>query len=211
MKLIYDKVLISTILEREQINSHFASNNLNFHLLAYSKGELLTSPQKPLQNLLFVVSGSIRVYGIRQDGSILVLNIAAPRNVLGEVEFCRSGATSFFIEALTDVLCAALPIEENRAVLEQDPVFLRYLLQQIVDDREFNNKYNMNAQTLEEKVIIFLRDIQPDHTLYGVNSAVDKFRCSRRQLQRVLSKLCDEGTLKLLQKGRYVLVDDSKI
>ena len=62
------------------------------------------------------------------------------------------------------------------------------------------------AQPVEEKLVAFLRDLQPDHILHGMGPAIMQLRCSRSQLQRVVRKLCAEGVLEKLGKGEYRLV-----
>ena len=62
-------------------------------------------------------------------------------------------------------------------------------------------------RSVEERVLTFLRDIQPDHTLHGINRGLMQFHCSRRQLQRVIKRLCDEGKLRKLKKGVYILLE----
>ena len=62
-----------------------------------------------------------------------------------------------------------------------------------------------SAQTLEEKVLFFLQKVQTSHEISSVNNALQPLHCSRRQLQRVLKKLCDEGRLVKTGRGRYRL------
>ena len=44
----------------------------------------------------------------------------------------------------------------------------------------------------------------------GMESATLQLRCSRRQLQRVLKKLCLQGKIEKVGKGRYRLAADGK-
>ena len=43
----------------------------------------------------------------------------------------------------------------------------------------------------------------PAFELNGIEAAVLQLRCSRRQLQRVLKKLCETGQVEKTGKGRY--------
>ena len=69
-----------------------------------------------------------------------------------------------------------------------------------------NGKYGM-AQNLEEKLLFFLSRVQPDHEIRSVNQTLQPLHCSRRQLQRVLKKLCEEGRIIKTGRGRYRLRD----
>ena len=51
---------------------------------------------------------------------------------------------------------------------------------------------DVTMQTLEEKLLLYLDKMQPDHTIHSVNETVIAMHCSRRQLQRVLKTLCEE-------------------
>ena len=167
----------------------------------------MASPEKRLENLLFVVSGKYRVYGLREDGSDTAVDIAGPGTMLGHLNFVDREYHGYYVEALTEVLCAALPIERNRAVLEKDYVFLNYLLRSLATVMQQQTLIGHPGQPVEEKLLMYLRDIQEDHTLESVKAGVHMVQCSRRQLQRILRKLCDDGRLIRLSKGRYRLAE----
>ena len=78
-------------------------------------------------------------------------------------------------------------------------------LRQLAGKLSLSAVMTVSAQTLEEKVLIFLRKVQADHTISSVNQALQAFHCSRRQLQRVLKKLCDEGLVVRTGRGCYRL------
>ena len=124
---------------------------------------------------------------------------------MGDVEFCGVNSQSSYTEAMESVLCLGIPFQENRSALENDPVFLRFLARQLVQKLAFSAAMGAPAQTLEEKVLFFLRRVQPGHEISSVNHALQPLHCSRRQLQRVLKKLCEEGTLLKIGRGRYRL------
>ena len=50
-----------------------------------------------------------------------------------------------------------------------------------------------------------MANLSPEHELYRISEAIYALRCSRRQLQRVLRKLADEGKIMKTGKGRYKL------
>ena len=83
--------------------------------------------------------------------------------------------------------------------------YLRFVLRQLAGKLSLSAVMTVSAQTLEEKVLIFLRKVQADHTISSVNQALQAFHCSRRQLQRVLKKLCDESLVVRTGRGCYRL------
>lgn len=212
MTPIHDPALLAATLAKEKILRHFETDGLPFRLLRYEKGELLCSPLQPMKDLLFLAEGSIKVYGLREDGSTLSVSLGIGRRgpgdpvMLGNIEFAQPEAPAFFTEALDDLLCVALPIEENRAALEQDRAFLRYLVRSLSETLMDLTLLGHAAQPLEERVLTFLRDIQPDHTLHGMTMGERQLRCSRRQLQRVVKLLCEQGRLEKMGRGEYRLI-----
>lgn len=184
MKYIHDEKLLERLLIQEGIIEHFETSGLDFRLVEYEKGELICAPGRPLEDILFTVRGTVQVYGLREDGKWLPV---------------------FYTEAVEDLLCVSLPIERNREALERDCVFLMYLLKCINSMVVTYTLIGHREHSVEERVLTFLRDVQPDHTLHSINQGLLQFHCSRRQLQRVVKRLCDEGKLKKLKKGVYVL------
>ena len=119
------------------------------------------SPLRPesgaaLRRFYIIVRGSVSIY---QDGSIRYISKAASGTLLGDMEFSGAGNQSFYIEAAETVLCLDLPFRENLEVLENDPVFLRFVLGQLAGKLSLSSVMTASAHTLEEKVLFFLRKI----------------------------------------------------
>ena len=93
---------------------------------------------------------------------------------------------------------------KNRETLEDDPVFLQFALRQMAQKLTMSTM-DVTMQTLEEKLLLYLDKMQPDHTIHSVNETVIAMHCSRRQLQRVLKTLCEDGRLEKTGKGQYRL------
>lgn len=206
MRYIHDEKLLERLLVQEGVRDHFETRGLSFRLVEYEKGELICAPGKPLEDILFTVRGTVQVYSLREDGGRTPVSRGVGRTTLGAIEFVRPGLPVFYTEAVEDLLCVSLPIERNRQVLLRDCVFLRYLLECINSMVVTYTLIGRGEQSVEERLLTFLRDIQPDHTLHGVNQGLMQVHCSRRQLQRVIKRLCDRGELRKVKKGVYVLV-----
>ena len=205
MEVVSDQKLLKEVLEQLNIPAHFASKGLQFQLVRYRKGELLVSPLKPMKQLLFLVRGRVMIYGLREDGSSFSVYLAGQSVLLGDVEFIRKESLPFYTEALESVLCVTLSTERYRQILERDVKFLNFLLHSVADKFHMFFQMGNPSQPVEERLLAFLRDIQPDHTLHGMNMGVVQLLCSRSQLQRVVRKLCAQGVLIKEKKGRYRL------
>ena len=200
------------IVEKDRLEHFFGEQQAHFRqrppvikLVEFEKGEILNDPLKPLDRFYILVRGSVSIYNLTEDGTIRYISKASRGTLLGDMEFSGAGNQSFYIEAAETVLCLAMPFRENQSALENDPVFLRFVLGQLAGKLSLSAGMTVSAQTLEEKVLFFLGKVQADHTISSVNQAFQALHCSRRQLQRVLKKLCDESLIVKMGRGRYRL------
>lgn len=206
MEYITDQRLLKDALENIGLSRFFDSAGLQFQLAEYHKGELLAAPFKLMDQLLFLVRGRVSIYGLREDGSSFSVYLAGHSVLLGDIEFIRKEPLPFYTEALDEVLCIALSTGLYRERLEKDVRFLNFLLRSVTDKFHAFFQLGSPAQSVEEKLVAFLKDIQPDHVLHGMNTGTMQLHCSRSQLQRVVRKLCEENVLERLGKGKYRLV-----
>ena len=203
MKEIVDRDRLEHFFGEQQ--AHFRQRPPVLKLVEFEKGEIFNDPLQPLSRFYIIVRGSVSIYNLTEDGSIRYISKAASGTLLGDMEFSGAGNQSFYIEAAETVVCLAIPFRENQSVLENDPVFLRFVLGQLAAKLSLSTVMTAAAQTLEEKVLFYLRKIQADHEISSVNEALQPLHCSRRQLQRVLKKLCDEDLLIKTGRGCYRL------
>lgn len=202
------------ILEREKLEkyitdssflSHFSKRPKALHLYEYEKGELITAPFRLLNQLLFIVEGEIKIYGIREDGGTYSVSTGKGGTMLGDMEFSGNQRFPYYTEVVKPVLCISVPFQENLKDLKEDPVFLNYVIEQLADKLGWSSWMEIEVKTLEKKVLFYLEKKLADHTIRNINTTVDRLHCSRRQLQRVLKKLCDEERIVKEKKGCYRL------
>ena len=177
-------------LDKGNIQNYFDTPNLVFHGYRYEKGEYITVPDKKMDKILFLVEGTVQIYGIREDGSLSPVNQIVSPTILGDLEFPNEGVTPFFTETKTQAVCLSLSIKKYRNQLDCDTRFLHTLLQSYADKLKFFS----------------LENICPMHEINGIETAIFQLRCSRRQLQRVLKQLCDNEKITKVGKGRYKLI-----
>lgn len=203
MREIVDKGRLEHFFEEQQ--AHFRQRPPVLRLVEFEKGEILNDPLESLSRFYIIVRGSVSIYSLTEDGSIRYISKAGSGTLMGDMEFSGAGNPSFYIEAAETVLCLAMPFRENRSSLENDPVFLRFVLGQLAGKLSLSTVMTASAQTLEEKVLFFLGKVQTNHEISSVNQSLQALHCSRRQLQRVLKKLCQEGRLVKTGRGCYRL------
>lgn len=205
MKKITDAGRIDDWVEREKIQDYFDTKDLEFQANEYEKGEFITSPYISPGQVLFLVEGVVQIYSLRNDGGISPISQTTKLALLGDMEFCTQEPSPFFVEAKTRVVCLTLSIDKYREELNRDLRFLHALLQSFLNKLKIFSSINVVALTIEERVLLYMKTLSPNGELQGIETATVQLRCSRRQLQRVLKKLCDEGEVEKIGKGHYRL------
>ena len=205
LKEITDTKRIEYWIEKEGLLNCFDTPDLVFQAYSYEKGDIIAGPDRKLDKIMFLIEGSVRIYGIRSDGSFLPVNHYTDSAIIGDVEFVRPEASSFFAEAKTASVFLTLSTTRYRRQLDCDLRFLHMLLHAFIYKINLYSTYDTVASTIEERVLLHMKENYPSYELDGIEAAVLQLRCSRRQLQRVLKKLCDAGKIKKTGRGRYKL------
>lgn len=206
MKEINDRSQIEKWIREGNIMKHFETRNISFRAFVYEKGEVITSPLLEFQYIFFVIRGKFQVYALQKGGSIGNIGLFSGPAVLGDMEYTTNGQTSFFSEARSEVICLALSVREYGDELYKDVPFLHMMLESVTQKLVLASTMEFLVPDVEEKLIFYLKNITPERTLSGVGTAAMWLHCSQRQLQRVIKKLCDEGRLLKVGKGKYTLL-----
>ena len=208
MKSIQDASEIQRLLKEHAVLEQFDTKELTFQCYSYQKGEVISSPLNPTEDILILISGSAQIYDLREDGTRLPVGCIVNEAVIGDMEFITGCQTTFFIEASEECLCLALPRERYQRVLHQDVSFLHFLLKEMTAKLISSLNLEITTSTLEEKVLQYLQQEAPEQEITQVETMLFQLRCGRRELQRILKKLCDEGRLERLGRGHYRLAAD---
>ena len=106
------------------------------------------------------------------------------------------------VSAKTKVKTLGLSLKDNKEKLNQDIKFLHTLLNSIASKLKQSSTNQFVYQSIEERFLYYLK-----YYCYGslksIEEATNYLHCSRRQLQRILKKLCDEGKMIKEGKGKY--------
>lgn len=205
MEEICDKEQIEHWLDQGNIRGCFDTPDLVFQAYRYEKGEYITVPDQRMDKIMFLVEGTVQIYGIREDGSLSPVNQIESPTMIGDLEFPDQGLTPLFTEVKTPVTCLSLSAEQYRGQLERDLRFLHLLLRSYADKLRIFSAVDTVTTALEERVLLYMRNVCPLREINGIETAIFQLRCSRRQLQRVLKKLCETGQIEKIGKGRYRL------
>lgn len=211
MRYISDAALTRQLLDEWNILSLFSTPNLRFSLVEYQPGEFLTAPYMETQQLLFPVQGTVSIRSIQTDGSEYVLTREGQLTILGDVEFVTKAPPSFFAQASTTVLALALPMAPCASALEEDAVFLRFLLRSLTDKLEQSTHAEAIGGSLEDRLLHWMDKNCPDGSLTRIGETAALLHCSTRQLQRVLRHLTETGVLRRIGKGIYIVIPPNRV
>jgi len=193
-------------LNTSHIKDYFTDTSLlPFRLVTFEKGTFINNEADPMDHIVFILNGTLRIYNLREDDSIYQISFGSGFMILGDLEFALPEAEQYLIEVTKKATAIVLPLKTCRKQLENDPVFLMHLLQSVALKTTRISASLANPKGLEERLLWHIQYECNDETLNGVEKACAHLQCSRRQLQRILKKLVSENTLIKTGKGRYRL------
>lgn len=205
MKENKDINYINELILTSDILRHLQSQEINFKLYEFSNGEILINMLEKSKFIYFVMQGVIKIYGIRDDGSMYPIRYIDEFVVVGDIELCRKEKSPFLVESCGKTLCLAISLKENRRKLLQDNYFMEYIIESLSNKLALFVEYEVKFISLEEKLINYMRYECEDNMIKSVEKTTVQLKCSRRQLQRILKKLVEYGTIIKLSKGCYRL------
>ena len=192
----------------ERIEKYFDHLNYNFTDVTYPKNTLIISPVDVNHKIIFVLEGTIQLYGINEAGGIYPVHESSGFSMLGDMEFSGCDFTPFYVEAKTEVRAVYLDMDTEREQLSKDVTFLNHVIVQLAEKVELYNRLTTFNPTVEEKIKTYFRFYSK---INGIESLCARLHCGKRQCLRVIKKLCEEGFLQKEKKGVYVLKDDHYI
>ena len=201
MKKIYDQKLINKVKERYKIEDYF-SNAYEFIMIEYEQGETMINPLEKTSYIQFVVEGTLLISFIDLEGKQTIVSQSEELCILGDMEFVDDLNPMFFAEAKTKVKTIALSLKKYKECLNQDLQFLHTLLNSIASKLKQSSTNQFVYQSVEERFLYYMH-YYCHGTLKSIEEATSYLHCSRRQLQRVLKKLCDEEKIIKEGKGKY--------
>lgn len=206
MERIYDKKEIADYIAKSKYHAALDTLDIDFYLIKYEKGELVSSP---FQNeLLFqiVEQGSINIYLIRDDGTRYSLSTGTADHFLGDMNIFYQKNSNIYAEAAERLVCIAFSIEKYKEILFSNNQFLILICNSLSAKIEAITAMDATPASLTERVISYMKYKCNDRTLKGIEQTAFHLHCSARQLQRVLNKCEASGLVRKLGKGTYQLV-----
>jgi CRP-like cAMP-binding protein len=205
MREIRDPELLEHYIRKFHIRSFFDTQDLPFRLYEYAPGEMINVVHPLEESIKFFVEGVFDHYTLLEDGTPYLIFHCDSFGFMGDLAFCRRQPQNRYQEVIETVRAVELPLEPLRPVLEQDNRFLRFLLDSMARQMTISMHIRSDMVSAEQALLSYLRWRCPNHTITNVTEAAFHMNYSRRQLQRVLKSLTDNGTLIRTGKGHYTL------
>lgn len=203
MEIVRQPQKLKEYIEQYKISEIFETEVLHFRLFHYEKGEFLASPLKQTKDILFLVDGSVQIYGIGSGTGFSPITVAYVPTIFGDLEFATGKPSLFYAEAQNDVYCLALSLSQYEEQLHRDIHFLNKILLSVGNKLALFSSMETSGNTLEERLNYYMDHFCENGLLCGINNAMLQLHCSRRQLQRILAKMCKNGKVQKLKKGIY--------
>lgn len=207
MREIRDRELLEYYLRKYHIRSFFDTRDLPFRLYEYAPGEMINIVHPMEESIKFIVEGVFDHYKIQEDGTPYLIAHCDGFGFVGELAFCRRQPPGRYQEVIENVRAVELPLEPLRKTLENDNRFLRFLMDTMAQRMTASMYIRSDMTTAEKALIAYLRWRCPNQTITNVSEAAFHMNYSRRQIQRVLKQLTENGTLLRTGKGHYTLRD----
>ncbi len=205
MERIYDKKKIAAGLANSKYHAVLDSLDVDFYLIRYEKGELVSSPFQ--KELLFqiVEQGSLDIYLIRDDGTRYSLSNGTADYFLGDMDIFYEKSNNIYAEAVESLTCISFSIEKHRKKLLANNMFLELICKSLSAKMGAMTTMEAAPASLTERVLSYMKYKCADQTLKGIEQAAFHLHCSARQLQRILNQSEAAGFVEKAGKGTYKL------
>lgn len=183
---------------------------LDPHIMEYTKGDILVSPDEFCPRLLVVLSGVLHVMR-RADGKEILLNTLKTGDTFGAASmFGKCDTYPTFVKSKGNVRVAYMEEKALESLFSRFPAtalaHIRYLSDRI---RFLNRKISsLTGRNVESKLSNYILEAYGKDTLHHINMSrlASSLDIGRASLYRLIQKLCDQniisfegGTITVLQ------------
>lgn len=221
-KLLEDCPVFKGLIESDLRN---LLREIHYQVKNYSKGEVVVFSEEPADNLLIVLSGSVKGEMIDYSGkTIKIEDIEAPRPLASAFLFGKENRFPVTVSANSDVQLMAIPVPEFLKLLQRNTQILINYLNNISSRSQFLSQklHFLSFKTIRGKIAHFLLQ-QAGENLHSFELKTTQqqlselFGVTRPSLARVMSEMqreklfvIDRKTVTLLnrQKLNKILRDE---
>lgn len=179
----------------------------------YAKRDIVLQKGAPGDSLLFLLTGSLQVIDVTEDGRAIGLRILQPGDFFGEIAVINGSLRSASVAALTPVLVALLPRATALYLFSHSPSvanqMLRFLAEKVQRDSEF--RALLSIHNTSRRIYTFLNllkekkdgDMQVVENLPTHQDIANMINTSRETVTRALLLLTQQG---IIEKGTHRII-----
>lgn len=182
--------------------------------LRFQPGETILRQGMPMDYLLFVISGKVKVCSDAANGKDLLLCYYISEGIIGDVELMtdkRVAGTT--INAVTECLCIGLPYSKYADILKNNLLFVNRVGRELALKllRSSKNSALTALHSGEERLCAHISAVSQDGVFSEtLTDAARSIGISYRHLLRILNRLCSAGVL-AKKSGDYQIVDNREL
>lgn len=186
-----------------------------------TRGEYLSQAGEPMNALYFVVSGKAKVFISLSDGKELLLAYFTQKGIIGEIELMTDAITTqTTVQAVSDLVCLALPLSVYAAELKRNAVFLNFVAKDLAEklaQRVINSAITA-LQPLETRLCAYILQTASynQSNKNNQNTACEYFNekltevasvmgASYRHLLRCLGTMCNKKFIEKTPAGYKII------
>lgn len=129
MNIVNDPKLLNYYYEKYEIQSKFSTDMSSyFKLYRIERGENVYEVHEFLDNFYFLVSGTLKVLIVLENGKSILLRFIKPLGVAGDLEMGVDRLVKTTVSAVTDCYLLGININMLKELTYDDPNFMRFII-----------------------------------------------------------------------------------
>lgn len=215
MTKIYDNNKLDYFIKKCNINNFFESNVKEFmELHFFKKGEHICEKGERLNYFYFFVEGRAKVYISTPNGKSLLIRFCSPLQIIGDIEMISDVVIDCSIQAITNCLCIAIPINVFKNILCKDIIFLNFVCKELSYKlssasaaTSINVLYPLENRLASYLLALYPNDMSPKDDIIKDNftQIAELLGSDYRHFLRVVDKLCSKNIIKKEKRALTIL------
>lgn len=197
----------------ELSDEEMARVKADLRIRQYAKRDVVLQKGAAGDSLLFLLTGSLQVIDITEDGRAIGLRMLQPGDFFGEIAVINGTMRSASVVAVTPVLVALLPRQTALHLFAHSPSvanqMLRFLAEKVQRDSEF--RALLSIHNTARRIYTFINllkekkegDVHVVENLPTHQDIANMINTSRETVTRTLLALVQQG---IVQKGTHKLI-----
>jgi len=178
----------------------------------YPKRTILIAEGEPGTSLYIVLSGKLKIFSSDPDGKEYLFDIYGPGEIVGEMAI-DGDPRSASAEAVTEAVCANVPLDAFRGLVKSDPDFAFGLILTLIRRSRHATSHarSLALESAYERLVALLREtavaedgIKVIPEAMSQQDLADRIGTSRDMVSKIFKELRKGGYLSY-QKKRVVL------